>query len=127
MTPDAERFIELAIRPLGDNAELRLSAEVELRKSIEAYAADRPEALVESVASLERADRHPKLRYWRMALYVLTLVVSLPLFVHSLKQMIYIKGEISLIGSLSGGSSAPMKTAKMSPDQKLLLYGDEDI
>lgn len=125
MISDTERFIELAIRPLGDNAELRLSGEAELRKSIEAHAADRPLVLAEASASLERADRYPRLRHWRLVLYSLTLLVSLPLFIHTLKQIIHIKGALGMFSMFSGGAYTPPKTPDIPPRQKLLLYGDE--
>jgi hypothetical protein len=124
MTTDTERFIELAIRPLDDNAELLLSAEAELRKSIEAHTADRPAALSEALESLVCADRHPKWRHWRLVIYVLTLLVSIPLLVHTVKQMIDIRGAMRLISSMSGGGFSPTEIPNLTPEQKLLLYGD---
>ena len=51
MNPDAERLIELAIRPLASDAELSLAARSELGKIIELHAADHPVAIVEAADS----------------------------------------------------------------------------
>lgn len=124
MNPEAERLIDLATRPLADNAELRLSAEAELRKSLEAHAADRPDAIKEAADSLAHADLHPKRGRWKVALYVVMLLVSLPLIAHTARQIYRSAGIRNLI-SAGGSAAAPGKIPNLGPAQSLLLYGDE--
>lgn len=127
MNPEAERLIDLATRPLADNAELRLTAETELRKSVERHAAERPEAVKEAVESLERADGRPNRGRWRIALYLVTLLVSLPLVFHTARQLARAVGIARLVSSIAptGSAAAPPKVGNLSPAQQLLLYGDE--
>lgn len=127
MNPEAERLIDLSIRPLADNAELHLVAEAELRKAIEVHAADRPEALTEAADSLVRADKYPKRGRWKMALYLLTLLISLPLITHTAKQIYRSSGIGNLISPFSASGSRPVtkKIPHLDPAQNLLLYGAE--
>lgn len=126
MNPQAERFVGLATRPLENNAELHLAAAGELRRQIEANSAT-PETLAEAADSLEHADRHPRRRYWRIALYLTTLLVSLPVLVHSARKaddFVYASDLNSTFGSLSG-PGAESAAKNLLPQQKLLLFGDE--
>jgi hypothetical protein len=124
MNPAEDRLIELATRPLAGNAEIQLAAAGELRRRIETRAAS-PEALAEAADSLERADRRPRRHHWRVALYVITLLVSLPVLVHSARQIIVLAGIRSLV---STGTASPPKVSPLvagaTPAQKLLVHGD---
>lgn len=119
MNPDTGRFIGLAIRPLGDNAELRLLAEAELRKSLEESAGN-PEALAAMSASLARADRHPGRHRWRVALLVMTALVSLPLLGHTAWQYHAIR-DLGGINALYDSTIA--NNPDLGPPQKLVLSG----
>jgi hypothetical protein len=126
MSSESERFIELATRPLDPNAELKLAAAEELRRRIEAQAAAE-ELIAESARALEHADKHPRRRYWRVALYLATLLVSLPMIVQSIRQVhafTYVKDMISSFSTLSEPVPNPIQ-ARLTPEQKLLLFGDE--
>lgn len=128
MISAVDRFVELAARPLGGNAELHLTAAGELRRRIEESAAS-AEALREAADSLERADRHPLRRHWRTALYLTTLLVSLPVLGYSLWQALRVVGamdghfgfpyaarfETNLVQSIGTG---------LTPQQQLLLFGN---
>lgn len=124
MNSEAERLIELAVRPLADNCELRLVAESELRKCIEAHAADQPEAVAQAADSLDRADLHPHRDRWRIALYLVTLVVSLPLISHTVRQVAQSAVFGKMATALSSNIAVPGKIPNLHPDQYLLLYGD---
>lgn len=124
MESKIERLIALAIRPLEGNAEFRLSAETELRKAIEAHAADRPKVITEAADSLARADLHPHRGRWPIALYLLTLVVSLPLISDTATQFYRSPWIKSLVSPSSTRVPASLQTPKLSPAQNLLLNGD---
>ncbi|HEX7260880.1 MAG TPA: hypothetical protein VF258_03615, partial [Luteolibacter sp.] len=127
MNPEAKRLIDLATRPLASNAELRLAAEAELRKALEANAANRPEAITEAADSLARADQYPKRGRWKLALYLLTLLISLPLIVHATRQISRAAGvrDLYIPFSPTGSLATPPKIQNLNPAQNLLLYGDE--
>ena len=124
MNPDAERLIELAIRPLASDAELSLAARSELGKIIELHAADQPVAIAEAAGSLARADKHPHRGRWRLLLYLLTLLVSLPLIIHTVRQVAVTSGFVQLISRSFYNSPAPRKITDLGSSQQLLLYGD---
>lgn len=126
MNPETERLIDLATRPLAGNAEINLAAAGDLRRQIETSAAT-PEDLSEAADSLERADRHPRRHYWRTTLYLTTFLVSLPVLGHTFRQLegfSYAKDMISLFNSLSAPAADPLRK-NLSPQQKLLLFGEE--
>lgn len=58
MQPEARRFIDLEIRPYEGEPELRQE--------------------VEAADTLTKADSHPHRRKWRIALYLIKLMLSLP-------------------------------------------------
>ena len=122
MNPEEECLIELATRPLVDNAELRLAAEAELRKSLEANATDRPEAIAEAADSLARADLHPHRGRRRIALVVIVALISLPLLAHTALQYQQIRGETGLAALCD---SVMGNIPRLTPQQKLLLFGDK--
>lgn len=86
MEPDGARFIDLATRGLGDNLELRLAAEDELREALEMHAEGRETSLSEAVDSLEQAEKYPRRGWWRFALVGVMLAVSLPLLAKTAKE-----------------------------------------
>lgn len=124
MNPDAARLIELAIRPLASDAELSLAAKSELGKSIELHAADQPTAIAEAADSLARADKHPLRGRWRLLLYLVTLLVSMPLIIHTVRQVAVTSGLVKLISQSSLNSPASRKITNLDSSQQLLLYGD---
>lgn len=123
MDPATDRFIELATQPLAGNAELHLAAAGELRRQLAENTAP-PEAIAQAADSLARADRHPRRHWWRMALFLTTLLVSLPVLVHTHLQLRKLAGVRNFI---SPGSSSPSildQTKALTPQQKLILHGD---
>lgn len=124
MESETGRFIALATRPLGDNLELKLAAEAELRKSVEAHAAGRTRALVEAVEALEAADRHPnRRRRWIALLLAVTAVVFLPLLGHTILQFREIS-KLRAFTSMSGPSDfTEPRIPGLTPQQRLLLFG----
>lgn len=126
MESETERLIDLAIRPLEKNAELQLAVETELRNAVKVHAADSPGAITEAADSLARADQHPHRRRWRMALYLLTLFVPLPLFTtNAVRPFYHLSGIKSLISPTSARVPASWKPPKLSPAQSLLLNGNQ--
>jgi hypothetical protein len=126
MDPATDRFIELATRPLAGNAELHLAAAGELRRGLAENSAS-PGAIAQAADSLARADRHPRRHWWRMALYLTTLVVSLAALVYPLR-MIH---DFTLIKSLFLptydwlGEIKEPASSTLTTQQKLLLYGKD--
>ena len=123
VNPEAERLIDLATRPLADNAELHLAADDGLRKSLEVHAVNRPEAITEAADSLAIADLHPNRHRWRIALLVITAVVSLPLLAHTAWHFYAIR---DLAGITALCDSSLRKNPNLSPQEKLLLFGATD-
>ena len=58
----------------------------DLHQLAEAHSAS-PGALAEAESALARADQYPRRGYWRIALYLTTLLVFLPVLVHSVSQV----------------------------------------
>lgn len=129
MHPDAEQLIELATRPLADNAELQMVAESELRRSLETHARNRPGAVKVALDSLMRADLHPKRGCWKYGLYVVTFLVSLLFIAQARDQISRMAEFLRMVSSMSsaGGApaSSPQRLQNLTPAQYLLLYGDE--
>lgn len=125
MSSDAERLIELVTRPLADNEELRMSAGEELRKAVEMRGPEGAQEVKDAVETLERADRCPRRGWWKKALYVVTLVVSLPLIFHTAGQVARSTGIAKMASSTRPASATVAKNEDLSPSQQLLLYGDE--
>ncbi len=125
MHPDAERFIDLATRHLPENAELQLTARAELEKALKTHVADHPDALTLAADALDRADGRTHRKRWVLLLYAVTLLISLPLIVHTVKQLMRTSGVTNLISPLSFGTTELPKIQNLDPQQSLLLYGDE--
>ncbi len=123
MQPDARRFIDLAIRPLEGDPELRQVAEAELEKAIDSSS---PQQLAEAADALARADSHPHRRKWRIALYLVTLVASLPLLVHMPRDLFLASGIFGLLNPMSKEAPKPISIPNLTEQQKLLLDGDRN-
>ncbi len=97
----------------------------DLRNLTEAHAAS-PEFLAEMENALARADPHPRRGFWRIALYVTTLLASLPVLVHSVGQVGQFAGTNHFSPS-DARRALPFihPTARFTAQQKLLLFGDE--
>lgn len=97
----------------------------DLQRLAEAHSAS-PEALAEAENSLARADQHPRRNYWRIALYLTTLLVSLPVLVHSVGQVGQFAGTNHFTPT-DARRELPFihPTAHFTAAQKLLLFGDE--
>ena len=131
MSDATERFLDLATRPLAGNAELHLAAQAELREQLEAHAAASPQALATAADSLARADRHPRRKHWRTALYLTTMLVFLPLLGHFLWQYYSLTRSPKLLSPTSVLFSPrpdPLRRhmEKLNPQQRLLLFGNRN-
>jgi hypothetical protein len=122
MHPDARRFIELSTRPLEREPEIR-QAEAELEKAIENSS---PQQLAEAADMLSKADSRPHRRKWWIALYLITLVVSLPLLAHTLKQVSRTSEISGLFSPMSQEAPKPISIPHLTDQQKLLLDGDRN-
>ena len=127
--PSTERFLDLATRPLADNAELHLAAHAELRAQLEIHAADSPHALAAAADSLARADRHPRRKHWRTALYLTTLLVFLPALGHAVWQYCFLRQFIHPFFLFSQPRPThPLGTSgharKLTSRQHMILFGN---
>lgn len=113
MNPNAERFIDLASRPLESQPELHARAVAELRDQI-ADEADAAAGIGRAVDALESADRRPRWRRWRVALGGLALAVSLPVLAHAFWQM----------KSFVATSKGPSPGGSLTGRELLILRGD---
>lgn len=97
----------------------------DLRHLAEAHSAS-PESLAEMEKALAHADQHPRRGFWRIALYVTTLLVSLPVLVHSVRQVGQFAGTNHFIPT-DARRALPFinPTARFTAEQKLILFGDE--
>lgn len=91
----------------------------DLRKFAETRHAS-PAALAEAEAS------HPRCGYWRIALYLVTLLVSLPMLVHSARQLGQFAGT-NHFSPTDARRDLPFihPTRHFTVQQKLILFGDE--
>jgi len=75
VTDPAERFIDAAVRPLADNAEMQILAAQELRAAIQDRSEGLPgDSFEQAVENLEKA--RPK-SHWKTILYVATALVAI--------------------------------------------------
>ena len=99
----------------------------ELRQLAEAHSVS-PEAFAEAESALAIDDQHPRRCYWRIALYLTTLLVSLPVLVHSVAQVGKFAGTNHFIPTDARRALPFMNpTAHFTAEQKLLLFGDEAV
>ncbi len=115
-------LITLVTRPLAGNPELHAAAVAELQ---ERWVADSPEA----AAALAQADAHPLRRRWRLALGIVTVVVSLPLLVGVAVSYFGDFLQIKDLGRMPPERDGQMTLAErlgkgLSPAQRLLLVGE---
>lgn len=123
MPDPAERFLEAATAPLGDNAELQIMARRELEECLVAGEAG---ALADAADALETAKRRSG---WKIALYAVTAVVSI-VSLGMLGRMAASFDEFRALSDPFGYH--PPEPAKLearlgkglSAQQRLLLFGD---
>lgn len=126
MTDPAERFIQAAAAPLGDNAEVQVAAEVALRQAISG------EVDEEAGAGLVESDRSPVTRRWRPVLTAVAFLGFGLMLAASLNYIATVKPLVDLLGTLAGaptsGSSNYDPEAQLTKDveekDRLLLIGD---
>jgi hypothetical protein len=120
----SERLIGLILRPFAGDDKLRQSAEEEIRNRL----GPTPEsvAVLEAADALERSDRHPwRSRRWRVVLYVVTLLVSLPALLHVAGKLSRSAGLLKILPlSLDSFDPGSGEIAGLGPRERLLLYGD---
>lgn len=125
VNPESERLIDLVTRPLVDDSEVHLSGVVKLREILEAHAAC-PTAVKEAADSLARADQQPHRGRWKVVLLVVTLLISMPLFVDMAKLVGRASDLRTLIASFFPGGPAiiPTKMGNFNAAESLLINGD---
>lgn len=121
MQLDAERFIDLASRPLADNAELELAAKTELEKALAANADHPP---TDAADALARADARSHRSKWKVALYLVTLMVSLPLLTDTATRTVRDWGFLRAVMPRAKKWPEFREIPNLTARQKLLLYGD---
>ena len=123
MPVPAERFLDAATAPLGDNAELQIMARRELEEGL---AAGKEAELAEARAALEGAK--PR-RRWRIALYAATALVSV-MSLGLLGRMAASLDVIRMIldpfsGEIPDSAKSEARLGKnLSAQERLLLFGD---
>lgn len=125
MKDPTEQFIDAAVSPLGDNAELQVMARRELEGCMTpGNASD----LAAAIAAIETPS--PR-RRWRIALYVATAAVSivslglLGMMVQSIHGFRMMFDPISAMGSSPALSKTEAILGKgLRAEQRLLLFGD---
>ncbi len=117
------RLVEAAVRPLADNAEMQVSATHFLEELVrdDAAAAERV------VKRWEELDSKKGRLTWRLALFSLLAIVSATILTVLVSRAINIRQAYNLV---SGHSLTPPTLRKvgkstLTPEQKLILYGDE--
>ncbi|MEI6176238.1 MAG: hypothetical protein WCS43_05045 [Verrucomicrobiota bacterium] len=125
MTPDTERLIELASRPLADNAELQLASVAILQERLAEHAPS-SDTVAEAIDALEQADRNPRRRHWRTGLYLAAFAAALAATIFSaLPAYQAAKSVNGNIGVDDSSNSIERHTASLSPEQMLLMFGKE--
>jgi len=131
MSDPAERFIEAAVRPLADNAELEILARSELHEVLSQHPDVPAASLGESAARLEKSEKLRPWPAWKLALYVVTAVVSVAAFNVVGRSYNVIRELSGQFGSSFATTASPSRTKSgnafargLSPEQRLLLEGD---
>lgn len=121
MNPPTDRFIELATRPLCDNAEMKLAAEVELRRRIQS---EDTENVNNAIHVLDNANSHPEQKWWFRTLLLLMAVATTCSLVQTVKQY---RSITSISFLATHGSISPVLAAsqveEITPQQELILFG----
>lgn len=126
MNDPAERFIEAAVAPLGDNAELKITAELALRQAITAEVAE------DAGVRVAKSDRGPLIRRWRPALTAVAFMGFGLILAAALHYLATIKPLIQILSAMGGspvtGSTDYDHEAKLAREldqrKRLLLIGD---
>lgn len=127
MSDSRDRLIEAAVRPFSDNAEMAATATHFLSELVNAE----PEGAEEAITRWDAVDAKSRLGWWRRALFSVLFVSLVVLFVDGaprVRDTISTFKVISAIGSLGGGSSGPLPQPgrkNLTPEERLILYGDE--
>jgi hypothetical protein len=131
MPDSTDRFVQNLVRPFeGKDAEAWVQADHEIR-SLLLTSDPVPPALDSACDQLERASRPKLSRWWRLALYTLSLLISLPIAFVATHYWLT-KGNIGADFSLMPSSPLHHNEATwsaglgegLSPEQRLLLLGD---
>ena len=125
MHSETSRLLDLATAPLENNAELELAAKTFLQREFATNHAN-PDAIRETADALARADRHPRRNFWKIALYVTALLVSLVILAPSVWKLRALARVSDIISPFSMGMPEEPDTTGYTPREKLLLYGDTD-
>lgn len=128
MNSPSDRFIELATRPLCDNSELKLAAEDDLRKRLDANHAEAGE-IDEAAQRLQEASSRRITRLLRPALYVAALVISLGVLLPLITELWLFSRTTLAMTQLTGPSADPVAdhlADKLGPEKMLLLFGDPE-
>lgn len=126
MNPPTDRFIELATQTFSDNEELKLTADDELRKRLEANHAQ-TEEIDEAARRLQEVCSQRNSRIWRPTLYLSALIISLCALAPLIGELWLFKQTTLAITRLTGALQPPSDAHldhKLNREQMLLLFGD---
>ncbi|WP_367871138.1 hypothetical protein [Luteolibacter sp. Populi] len=131
--PDAaERFIQAAISPMEDNAELTIAARHQLEEAIRNAAPGPGDTRDIAAATLEQRDRPGFLKRWKAALYLLTAGVSAAVLGLTAASVISMWPAYQLLANtlsirsfyIDPAMSDRMLAGHLKPKERLLLLGD---
>jgi hypothetical protein len=122
-----ERFMDAAVRPLEDNAEMQVGARHKLGELISKGKAPNAEALERTAKRLEKAGTPRRWPVWKVALYALTLILSAVSLVAGWRNYWMVKDVseyLSPMGSGPGKSLDELMGESLSGKDRFLLLGD---
>lgn len=137
MTDPAERFIEAAVRPLGDNAELQMMAARELREAI--VTNELPAGCDTLAQAAENLERGRLANRWKFVLYAVTavvaIIVSIPVVLEYTRYRLasyalFAMGDSAVVAlpglpfKKDAESRVPDLLGNFTPAERLLLFGD---
>ena len=117
-------LIETAVRPLADDAEMKLAASHLLSELIE----NREDGTEEAIQRWDAADAKKRKPVWRLALYLILGIVSTAALWREAKSITGFRAAYAVVGIYSakpGASLGRAGKASLTSDEKLLLYGDD--
>jgi hypothetical protein len=132
MTDATERVIEAAVSPLADNAEMAIAARKLLKEQISQVREEDGDTLEVVAARMESYGRNPWEKYWRHALYWICGIVTALVFGYFIYSAVQFSRltSLSMVGKTpylfleSGNFTEKILSQGLTPEQKLLLFGD---
>lgn len=122
MPDPAERFIEAAVRPLEDHAELRVAAEAELRSLISRHPGGPRDGWTDAAGRLENsARRWPR---WKVALYACAALASVLLGAYFARDRHLLLAVADSMEFTPVAKPERRFAGEVSPEEWSFLFGD---